>query len=278
MSDNDPKPAKASRNDEPQLKPETPAAEASESTTLISSEMITVPRNMADLWLRDPERNDDGPDMRGDVIAVRRKGPPGSHSNYNYLLTPSMINSTSMSQKESPEADDELLETEGWYWPKRVSDNAKKAWLALNEVASMKQQNLDMEDNLDEFGLFLIRVGCDKVDPLHNVDDRNWDEIRTARNFTSASSKDKSTGTAKDTGPARTNPGRVAKSKKSATIAVPRITSDTAAITNSEPSTISEQQMLRLSYDERKNGPTGDRAKSTTMPAMNKWMTRKLEL
>ena len=205
MSKDQSKPTTAAvQNDEPQPQAETSTIATSESTAYPTSDTIKIPDDMAELWLQEAPDDLPGPVMNEKIIAARRLG---LKRNYLYLLEG----------------------TEKWFWPQRVAKDAKDTWKKQKNVASMKGQNLNVQNSLHAYDLFLIRVDSAKVNPLHadlGVVDRNWTDIREVRYFTSLASKEQNTEEEKTPGAAKAQSSKTKKSKSSASSAPQEATSN----------------------------------------------------
>ncbi|CAN9104376.1 unnamed protein product [Alternaria alternata] len=181
---------------------------------------------MAKLWLKDSTPNNNGTEVIGDIIAVRRRGGP--KTNYNYLLT-SSIRKPPSTEGENPEATNDLLESGIWYWPSRVTQEAKKTWNGLENKVSMLELNLDIKSDLNRFSVFLVRIDSDKVNPLYGVANWEWEAIGKPLDII-----------------------RFHAETKSAAITLPEVTVDNA-VADRESSTSSEKQMLEAILRRAKN-------------------------
>ena len=226
MSDNDPEPTKSSRSDELQLKSETTTIKPDESTASDRHDEIRVPADIAKLWLKDSMPNNNDTEVIGDIIAVRRRGGP--HTNYNYLLT-SSIRKPSSTEGENSEATNDLLESGTWYWPSRVTQEAKKTWNGLENTVSMLELNLDIKSDLNRFSVFLVRIDSEKVNPLYGVANWEWEAVGKPLDIIRFHAK-----------------------TKTAAIALPEVTVG-KAVADRESSTLSEKQMLEAILRRAKN-------------------------
>ncbi|KAI4633010.1 hypothetical protein J4E80_000370 [Alternaria sp. BMP 0032] len=225
MSKDRSKPTTAAvQNDGPQPRAETSTIATSESTAYPTSDTIKIPDDMAELWLKASTPNTKDPVVDGEIIAVRRLAGGDGHVNFNYLLG---------------------TEPPTWYWPKRVSVQAREDWRALHTVGSVKLLNLVIKSRLDIFDAFLVVVGNPQVDPLHAAG-RMWpkEQVGKARSFTSLRRSDKTTKPKNAEGAVGSKTVKTTKGKATSTRAFPKAKPNSSIGPHRESGTISAKQML----------------------------------
>lgn len=224
MSNDSSEPTIVQQDDEPQTKPERSTTATDESTSYPNSDTIKIPGDMAELWLKASTPNTKDPVVDGEIIAVRRLAGGDGHVNFNYLLG---------------------TEPPTWYWPKRVSVQAREDWRALHTVGSVKLLNLVIKSRLDIFDAFLVVVGNPQVDPLHAVG-QTWpkEQVGKARSFTSLRRKDKTTTSEEAESAAGSETVKTTKGKAASTSAVPKAKPNSSIGPHRESGTISAKQML----------------------------------